>query len=340
MYYKMFCLSLLLTAMNVSAEPDREMVYALKGSIAKVHVVTRSGGQGVGSAVVVAKDMVATNCHVLANAVGVNISKFGDTITPVGLKADWVHDVCILRFPYLDLQPVTLGDARALRYEQEIFSIGFPGGPPKPLTSFGKVTGLYPMDGSLVVRTSASFIMGASGSPVFDKQGQLVALSTFKSPGKGAYYYNIPVNWIKNLLESPDEEILTLETSQNPFWNVPESQQPYFMQVVLPYQNADWSRLADVAEAWVQQSNDDVEAWYYLGYARLGQQRWQEAQTALDRALTLNQEHPASLMAYGLLAQHNGDQRQLDTVKQKLASIDDSLVNALEASLENQSVSR
>jgi serine protease Do len=157
------------------AEPGPELTYQLKGSVTKVHVVTKNGGHGVGTGVVVAKDMVATNCHILANAKGVNITKFGDSFAPVALKADWKHDLCIMRFEYLDLKPVELGDSEALQYEQSMFSIGFPGGPPKPLITSGKVKALYPLDDSMIVRTDASFIMGASGSPVFDEMGESLA---------------------------------------------------------------------------------------------------------------------------------------------------------------------
>lgn len=150
--------------------------------------------------VVVAKDMVATNCHILANANGVNITKFGDSFRTRGIKSRLKHDLCILRFQYLDLKPVELGDSETLHYEQSMFSIGFPGGPPKPQVTFGKIKALYPFDDSVVVRTDASFIMGASGSPVFDEQGKLIAISTFKSPGRGAYFYNIPVKWSKSVV--------------------------------------------------------------------------------------------------------------------------------------------
>ncbi len=50
------------------AEPNSELTYKLKASVTKVHVITKSGGHGVGTGVVVGKDLVATNCHILANA--------------------------------------------------------------------------------------------------------------------------------------------------------------------------------------------------------------------------------------------------------------------------------
>ena len=115
---------------NSIAESVVEASYRLKSSVVKVHVATKNGGHGVGTGVVVGKDLVATNCHVLANATGVKITKFGDSFAPVALKADWKHDLCIMRFQYLELNPVELGDSETLKYESAIFSIGFPGGPP------------------------------------------------------------------------------------------------------------------------------------------------------------------------------------------------------------------
>ena len=129
----------------LGAQPNNELIYKLKASVVKVHVTTKSGGHGVGTGVVIGKDSVATNCHVIANATGVKISKFGDSFVPDTIKADWKHDICILRFQYLDLIPVELGDSENLANEQAIFSIGFPGGPPKPQSTYGKIKALYPI---------------------------------------------------------------------------------------------------------------------------------------------------------------------------------------------------
>ena len=309
----------------VNAEPDHELVYQLKASIAKVHVLTETGGHGVGSGVAVGKDLIATNCHVLSHATGVKITKFGDSFTPVAFKADWAHDVCILRFQYLDMTPVELGDSENLQYEQEVFAIGFPGGRPKPLTSVGRVKGLYTLDDATVVRTSASFVMGASGSPLFDQDGKLIAISTFKSPGRDAYFYNVPVKWVKALLDKPEAELTSLKTHDQPFWDAPDASKPFFMRVVLPYQNQDWDTLESVASAWVKQSPDSVEAEYYLAMAQLGKDQLDQAQQTLNKALALQPHHPSSLFALGLLAEKSGEKEEVDKVKQTLAGMSDEL---------------
>lgn len=324
----------LLFALPGWAQPDHELTYRLKASVVKVHVVTKSGGHGVGTGVVVGPDLVATSCHVLTNAAGVNIGKFGESFTPVALRADWKHDVCLLRFQYLELKPVELAETETLKYEQEIFSIGFPGGPPKPQVIYGHVKALYPLDDSVVMRSDAAFIMGSSGSPVFDSQGRLIALSTFKSPGRAAYYYNIPVKWIRALMQAP--ETTSLQTGQAPFWDAPEALRPYFMQVVGPYQNEDWAALAQVSRSWVSQEPGNVEAYYYLAYAQFNLGRKDEAKAHFERALQLHPDHSATLMAQGLIAQKEGDVAAVEKARATLKGIRALLDEEFTAALSRQ----
>ena len=89
---------LLVWAAAALAEPSEALLSQLRDSMVKVHVDTRGGGRGLGSGVVVSENLVATNCHVLANTGGVGISKRGVYYIPVALKADWKHDICLLRF--------------------------------------------------------------------------------------------------------------------------------------------------------------------------------------------------------------------------------------------------
>jgi len=288
-------LGLTLVHTSLFAASVNELAYKLKASVVKVHVATKSGGHGVGTGVVVGKDLIATNCHVLANSTGAKITKFGDSFTPVALKADWKHDLCILRFEYLELKPVELGDSEHLKYEQEIFSIGFPGGPPKPQTTQGKIKALYPFDDSVIVRTDASFVMGASGSPVFDADGKLIAISTFKSPGKGAYFYNIPVKWVKTLLEAP--ETASMQTDQSPFWDVPEEARPFFMRIVLPFQNQRWADVKKISQEWIEKEPTNAEAYYYAGVAEENLGDKNKAEQYFQKTLSLQPQHPAALVA-------------------------------------------
>lgn len=322
---------------NISfAESVVDLSYRLKASVTKVHVTTKNGGHGVGTGVVVGKDLVATNCHVLANAQGAQITKFGQSYTPEAMRADWKHDLCIMRFQYLELNPVELGDSENLKYEQPIFSIGFPGGPPKPQTTTGKIKALYPHDDSQVVRTDASFVMGASGSPVFDADGKLIAISTFKSPGHGAYFYNMPVKWIKALLNAP--ETISLKTDIAPFWDAVEKDRPFFMRVVLPYQNDKWDELKVVTDEWVVKEPTNPEAVFYAGVVEEHIGDMNKAKQYFSKVLSLHPQHSATIIELGLMANRAGKAEEVEKTRVALKAIDEDLDAEFSEALKNNIV--
>jgi len=308
-------------SLPASAEPSPEVVFKLKASIVKIHTVTKSGGHGVGSGVVVAKEHVATNCHVLADAAGVSVTAYGETYQPEAIKEDWHHDICLLKIQYLPLTPAELGDSENLQYEQPVFSIGFPGGPVRPLTTQGNIKALYPMDDSFIIRTSSSFVLGASGSAIFDEDGKLIGLNTVKSPGHHAYYYGVPVKWVKQLLKAP--ESTKIGHPGTPFWDSPENDWPYFMRVVGPTQDARWAELKAIAETWAGEDPASAEAHYYLGLARQNLGEVALARKEFDTAIKLNGRHTASLRALSVIAGLVGDQAEVQRLSLQLQQIDE-----------------
>jgi hypothetical protein len=106
----------------LSTAPTPELLFKINASIVKINVATKEGGRGVGSGVVVAKDHIVTNCHVIANSRGVHVTKFGYSYSPHALIADWENDVCILKFKYLELNPVKLSTNNFLEYDDISYS--------------------------------------------------------------------------------------------------------------------------------------------------------------------------------------------------------------------------
>lgn len=317
-------------AAHAHADPTPELVFQVKAAVVKVHTTTRSGGHGVGTGVVVAPDHVATNCHVLANASGITVRKFGENHAPVALKADWKHDVCLLRFQGLPMKPLPMADGTPPQYEQPVFSVGFPGGVPKPLVTTGRVKALYAHDDGQIIRSSASFRMGASGSPLLDESGRLLGISTFKSPGRDAYFYHVPVKWVKQLLDAP--ESTTVQQEDLPFWDAPEALRPFFMRVVPYLQAEQWADLEHVAMAWTRAEPSSAEAWYMLGLAQGRQGKSEAASQQLHKALALHPRHPATLYELALLAAGQGDQGEVEKIRTALGGIDRELAERLPSS--------
>jgi len=307
------------------AESYEEVAFKLNPSIVKVQVENDKGNRGIGSGVVVSKDHVVTNCHVVANSRGIGITKNGETYQPVSMKTDWHHDLCILKFEGLPIAPVPLGDVDSLKYEQDVFSIGYPNNPMKPLTAFGRIKGLYKLEDSQVIRTSAAFRMGASGGALFDDTGKLIGINTFKSPGRNGNYYSLPVAWVKVLLTAPEVAVTTQR--ELPFWDAPEEKRPFFMQVVNFQIIKHWGELATISQAWVNAESNSSEAWYYLAMAQDKQGNHDQAIAAYKKAVTLNPRHTGALYDWGLLAARVGNQAEVDRISMLLSTIDQHVAN-------------
>lgn len=315
-----FVASLFSMNLVLAQAPKPEIVLALGHSVAKVHIEDKNGEHGVGSGVVVAVNHVATNCHVIANARGIAVNKVGESFAPIALKADWRHDLCILKFDNLPLKPFEYGEAKKLQYEQHILALGYSGNSPRPVESFGTVKALIPLDDSVLVRTTAGFRMGASGGALLDYDGKLVGFTTFKSPGRQGYYYSLPVEWVKNLLQQPDIS-LTAQKEQ-PFWDVPEKERPFFMQVVQPLQTEAWSTLEIISKAWVTVEKDNPEAWLHLALAQQGLQELEKAKQTYNKVLALAPKHSSAYYQLGLLAKAQGDAPEVIKISKALEIID------------------
>jgi serine protease Do len=312
--------SLLLLTNVLNAQPSIVDTLELGHSIVMVTTDLPDGSNGRGSGVVVSPEYVATNCHVIANSKGVNIAKFRDGYQPIGLKANWKRDVCLLKFDPLPFKPIPMRDSQSLQYEEEVFSMSFPAGAPVPQLSYGAIKGIYPFDGSLIVRSNASFYMGSSGGALFDQHYNLIGLTTFKSPGQPAFYYSLPVEWIKELMAAP--ETTSLKTNDVPFWALPLEQRPYFMQVVIPYQNADWRDLKTIAGQWTGQEPASADAWYFLGLAEEGLQHYVQAEQDLKKAYDLNQRDVDAMLALSRVAFVQKDLATLESIQPAIQAID------------------
>ena len=304
-------------------EPTDEFLYTLKQSLVKVISNEKSGGLGHGTGVAISKNQVITNCHVIANTTGVTIRVWGESYSPSAMLADWKHDLCIMRFEWANITPVQLGDSENLKYEQAIISISMPGDSPAPYIDLSKIKALYAMDGSQVIRTQAAFASGASGSPIFDYDGKLVGISTFKSPGHGAYYYNMPVAWIKTLLQG--KEIELDQAPEAPFWDAPDEVRPFFMRIVLPFQNKRWDDVKKVAQEWITKDPNSAEANYYAGLAEENLGDLTKANQYFQQALKLQPQHPATVFELGLIAHKAGNTAEVEKTHVALKAIDNAL---------------
>ena len=320
-------LFLLLIATQAEAIPTFAKLLELNNSIVVVNVDFPDGSSGTGTGVVVSKEYVATDCHVIANTLGANISKYDDTYKPIAFKADWKHDLCLLKFEELPFTPVPLRDSQTLQYEEDVFSVSYPNGSNVPQPSYGSVKAMHKLDSSVIIRSDAAFALGSSGGGLFDEKYNLIGITTFKSPGPQGFFYSLPVEWIKKLMKEPNTK--SLKTLDIPFWAMPFEQKPYFMKVVIPYQNKEWDTLKSISDLWIKEEPNSPDAWYFLGLASQGKKDLKAAKEAFSRAEKINPRHADAMMGLAEIAESEKDLVALQNIQKKVNQLNTSLAEVI-----------
>ena len=212
----------------------KEVFAEVSSGIVVVVPMNLSGSKvALGSGVVVSKSHVATNCHVISGARQIAVRQAADAHARVThrmmakLTAQYPErDLCLLFVAGLSnspaLVPVPLGSARDASIGDEVYAIGAVQGLDLSL-SRGIVSRLRSSDGkntAPVIQTDAAVLSGFSGGGLFDRQGKLIGIMTFKpsSSGAGGLSRAIPVEWVNELtqtVEAPETRLAELRVLYN-----------------------------------------------------------------------------------------------------------------------------
>jgi len=287
------CLAMLATALaapTAHAALDQADYVSIAASVLRVEAPRQRGGFALGSAVAVAPDKVVTNCHVTRDALAVHILRGGLRYPAASQSSDVGRDLCLLEVPGLDAKPVTLGRAAELAIGQPVTALGYTGGVGIQNSS-GEVVQLHRHDGSRVIQTNNFFNSGASGGGLFDDEGRLVGILTFRLRGGESHYFAAPVEWVLQMMKDSARgnfrQVMPLDTRQLPYWQAGASQQPRFLQAAALAGSRRWADLERLARDWASIEPEDGEPWYLLGLALDRQGRAVDARLALECSLQL-----------------------------------------------------
>lgn len=266
-------------------------------TVYKVGVNFGNGRFAMGSAVQVAPGKLVTSCHTTRGASRIFVLHREGQLSAKAMQSDSRHDVCILEVPELRGPVPPRVASTQLAVGQATTAIGF-GGSYSVSREEGQITALYRFDDANVVRTSASFPKGASGGGLFDEQGRLVGILTFRASVDRQLNYAVPAEWVDRLLSTT----LSQEAAAKPlvaFWEDDAADQPIFLRAAwLEYAN-QWTELEVLAVNWALEETDNSEAWLALGRSKVALEQHREAVLALRQAVALD---PANTRAWFWLA--------------------------------------
>ena len=313
-----------LSFVNVAYAIDADKILVAKHAVVLVRGYNQTGGLAYGSGVVVAKDKIISNCHVLRTTKSPWINVGEETYPVTSVQADRWHDLCLLTTFNLPVASAVIGSGKDLKRGQEILSIGHSNGSPAALTSSGSINTTYAFDDGKVIRSTAPFRMGASGSGIFDLDGKLLGVNTFKSPGRTAYFYSLPIEWLTSLQKLPNETVFPI--TGKAFWEEDDDKKPFFMQMAIPEISEDWLKLKQVAQNWIASEPKNTEAWLELGIANERLNNIDEAEHAYHESVVNDASNINALFRLGVIAHNKGDDAGVNQVKNSLAVIDPALV--------------
>lgn len=153
-----------------------------------------------GSGVVVGADMVLTNCHLIGESGKVTVVLNENNVEAQVTHKESKRDLCLLKVPKLNRNPVSLSNNEPLKVGRPVFAIGSPRGLEASLSD-GIISSLRHINGDEIIQTTAGISQGSSGGGLFDAHGKLIGITTLflKDATNIAFAYRIAdISSIKN----------------------------------------------------------------------------------------------------------------------------------------------
>jgi S1-C subfamily serine protease len=303
----------------------RALRFQVARNLVKVESINAARGYSIGTGVVVAPGTVVTNCHVTREAVRIHLLWGGLRYAVAKQHADANHDICVLHAPQLEVASVGIADGvQTLRPGHSIVAAGFIGGQGLQVAQ-GEVVALHELDGAKVIQSTTAFTSGASGGGLFNLQGELIGILTFRLRGADAHYFSAPVQWIAAAALDPSRASKVAPIVGNAFWQGQRAVLPYFLQAAPLEAAGQWEELERLTQRWSSAENTNAEAWFMRGQAYTALRRGSDAVKALRRAVELDPNYEMAWYKLGLAYAGDCQREELKKVTEALARLDDQL---------------
>ncbi len=199
---------LLLTIPSFAGKKSYSQIEKLYGdSIVSVNVLRKDGSTYNGTGFIFdTNGLVATAGHVIKDAALINFTFKNGAVSKeanlLAVSSDETIDLAVLQIPNKNLPHTILGDSSRVIAGQKICVIGNPRRLQNTITD-GLISQIRQVSQEVIwFQISAPISPSSSGSPVFNKKGQVIAiaLSSLKGAENQNINFAIPVNYLFDLL--------------------------------------------------------------------------------------------------------------------------------------------
>ena len=302
-----------------------------------------------GGGVVTGRELVTTNCHVIENAMRLDVHHQQQVLIATPAVANLDRDLCQIKVPQLNAPRATLNTGR-MRVGQRVYAIGAPEGLELTLTE-GLISSLREFDGSQYIQTSAGISQGSSGGGLFDTEGRLIGITAFFVGEGPNLNFALPAAWIVELergsrprtagdgQEAAETRWLrrTGEARAKKDWPGVLSLSQQWVRV-MPRSARAWQELGDAYAATnrprraipayqqaVRYNGDSFDAWHNLGWTYLALNQYDRAIEAIQEALRITPGHARATYNLGAAYYGQGLRDKVQEIHAQLRKLDPAL---------------
>lgn len=186
---------------GVHAMPPDKFFQRTAPSVWRVYTYDADGiSFAQGSAVVIGKETLLTNCHVLAKAKRFVVRQDNTSYDAKLQHIDVERDMCQITARNLNAPSVPIGDSDKLSVGQRVYTLGTPENWELTLSE-GLISALRKDEttGLKYIQTTAPISHGSSGGGLFDEEGRLVGITTAGDRRGQNLNFAMPINYLQEL---------------------------------------------------------------------------------------------------------------------------------------------
>jgi hypothetical protein len=322
-------LCLFCTPAQAASDIDRTELARLSRSLVKVEAIDAGGRLWIGTGVAVAPGHIVTSCHIIRWGESVRVQRGEMRRVVTAQLADTLHDLCLLLVPDLAIPTARLGQTGTLKPGEAVFALGFEGGLTLQARA-GIVRALHAYDGARVIESTTPFTSGASGGALFDAEGQLVAILTYRLRGDRRSYFSVPVEWfIPRLGEDQIYSAVGPLDGILPFWQGRSEELPFFLRAHQMETAGDWNGLLSLTDEWSRADDTNAEPWLFRGKGLSETRNLAAARLAFLRALALDPISSDAWLRLGRIAAQRGLMEEAEAALTQLNRLNPGLAQCL-----------
>lgn len=254
------------------------------------------------SAVLIEADTVATQCDSVQGAPSLRLRQGSEIYPAQFAQKDSARNLCLLHAPGVG--------ASSARLREDVPPTGSPVYAVSNTLGLGLsiaegvVSGVRVLQGESFIQHTAAIAPGSEGGGLFDSDGKLVGLISYRQRDGQNVNFAYPAKWLREI----GQRAVSADAAES--WRA---------KALELDREEKWEALASHATVWSKALSDSSEAWLWLGSAHIRRQDWSAAELAYREALRIEPSATYAGVGLGrvLLAQDKA-QAALDVARSML----------------------